>query len=499
MALAMPPFSFVFFIFAGLSIFYNLLAEHKGWRAFLLGWLFGFGYFAAGLYWIGNALLVPGNPFKWVWPLAIAGLPVGLGIFTGLACYAATRLADLKTWTGFFVFAACLVVSELLRGHIFTGFPWNLYGYGWAGHLPMAQSVALIGTYGLTALTILWAALPGFLFATRAPRRIVSVSLLVLITSLNIVYMTGAHRLSTHPTRYRDDIIVRVVQPDIPQEDKWDSEKLARNLEKTVADSTGDFMAGKTYAIIWPETAVSDYVLQDWNAGEFIRSSLFKPGRKAYLISGVLRHAEGENGKPLYYNSLMALDTRLAPVSSYDKSHLVPFGEYIPYQDIIPMNPFVDFSGFTPGPGIGTEKVEGLPPYSGLVCYEVLFPGAVALKSPRPEWIINVTNDAWYGDSPGPYQHLTKAVFRAIEEGLPLARSANTGISALIDPYGRILKTIAYGQNGAIDVPLPYPARQLTGYGNYRDFPLFAVITVVFCFAFFEMRRNKGSHLKVGA
>ncbi len=465
-------------------MFYILLARHKGGYTFFLGWLFGFGYFAVGLYWIGNALLVSGNPFKWVWPLAIAGLPIGLAIFTGLACYAASRIADLKTWFGFIIFSACLMVSELLRGHIFTGFPWNLYGYGWARHLPMVQSVSVIGTYGLTALTILWVTLPGFLFTIRASRRTVSISLLILITSLNVVYMAGAHRLSAHPTEYHDDIMVRIVQPNIAQEDKWSNERLVENLRKTVESSAGNFLPGKKYILIWPETAISDYTLQDLDAGYFIRTSLLMPGQAAYLLSGVLRHA-GADGNTLYYNSLVAFDTNLSAMEIYDKSHLVPFGEYIPYKDIIPMNPFVNFSGFTPGAGVETQNVTGIPPFSGLVCYEVLFPGAVAPQSPRPEWIVNVTNDGWYGDSPGPYQHLTQAIFRATEEGLPVARSANTGISVMIDPYGRTLKTIAYGQNGAVDITLPYPVPELTGYGNYRDLPLFIVLAGIFIFRLF--------------
>jgi apolipoprotein N-acyltransferase len=475
MALSMPPTAWWPLLFFGLSFFYILLSPIKGWRAFFLGWLFGLGYFLVGLYWIGNALLVPGNTFLWVWPLAVLGLPVGLAIFTGAGCWLAARLADLKTWRGYAALIVCLIFVEWLRGHIFTGFPWNLYGYGWAGHLPMVQSVSLFGVYGLTLLTIAWCTLPGFLLASGQSRKVVSFSTIVLLLSLGCFYGWGWNRLNTNPPQSRDDVIVRVVQPNIPQDEKWDRELQVQNLQKIVRQSSADFISGKTYAVIWPETAISDYVAKDKNAADFIRDSIFLPGRHGFLISGVLRHEEDPDGKPRYSNSLVAYDTNLTPVATYNKSHLVPFGEYIPFQKFIPLKPVVQFSGFTPGDGIETQLVSGLPSFSGLVCYEVLFPGFVAEKTPRPEWIINVTNDSWYGDSPGPYQHLTKAVYRAVEEGLPLARAANTGVSAFIDSYGRIESKIGYNKTGYIDVALAKPALNATLYTQHKD--LFVLMT----------------------
>ncbi|MBI2234154.1 MAG: apolipoprotein N-acyltransferase [Micavibrio aeruginosavorus] len=481
MAFAMPPFGLWPLLFAGFSLFYALTAGQTGWRVFLSGWLFGFGYFLVGLLWIGNALLVPGNPFKWVWPLAIAGLPVLMALFTGAGCYTAARLAPLRSWAGFFSFIACIGVAEWLRGHIFTGFPWNLYGYGWARSLSMVQSVSVIGIYGLSALTVAWAALPGFLYAIRAGRKAVSLSLLALITTLNVALMWGMNRLDNNPTVLHDDIIVRIVQPNIAQEDKWSSDKTADNLHALLRASAAEKIPGLTYALIWPETAVSDFLMQNESARDVIRDAVFgnDNGNKTYILSGVLRHALRGEDEPLYFNSLIAYDSRLTPLATFDKAHLVPFGEYIPFQHIIPLDPFVDFSGFTPGTGLQTQSASPLPPYSALVCYEILFPHAVALRQPRPEWIVNVTNDGWYGDSPGPYQHLTKAVFRAAEEGLPVIRAANTGISAAIDPYGRILQKIPYGIASYADIPLPRSHPEATPYARYGDTPFLAILGVV--------------------
>lgn len=494
MALAMPPFGLWPLLFAGFSLFYALAAGQTGWRVFLSGWLFGFGYFLLGLLWIGNALLVPGNPFKWVWPLAIAGLPVLMALFTGAGCYAAARLAPLRSWAGFFSFVACIGLAEWLRGHVFTGFPWNLYGYGWARSLSMVQSVSVIGIYGLSALTVAWAALPGFLYAIRADRKAVSLSLLALITTLNVTLLWGMNRLESNPTALHDDIIVRIVQPNIAQEDKWSGDKTAENLHALLRESAAAKIPGKTYALIWPETAVSDFLMQNESARGVIRDAVFgnDNGNKTYILSGVLRHVlRGEKEEPLYFNSLIAYNSELTPLATFDKAHLVPFGEYIPFQHVIPLDPFVDFSGFTPGTGLQTQGVGPLPPYSALVCYEILFPHAVALRQPRPEWIVNVTNDGWYGDSPGPYQHLTKAIFRAVEEGLPVIRAANTGLSAAIDPYGRVLEKIPYGIAGYVDIALPRSRPEPTPYTRYGDLPVLMILGSVLAASLSVKRRRR--------
>lgn len=471
MALAMPPFLVWPALFLGLAGFYALLAPLRGWRAALAGWVFGFGYFAVGLYWIGNALLVPGNSFKWVWPLAVLGLPVGLALFTAAAAWGATRFSDLKRWSGFALFAAMLCLSEWLRGTILTGFPWNLYAYGWAGILPLAQGVSVVGTYGLTLLTILCCALPGFLIAVQASRRVIVLALLGVIAAGGALYGWGAMRLDQNPTVYDESIMLRIVQPDIAQEDKWRGDKVAENLRRTVAASSAPFIPGKTYLIVWPETAITDFVAQDSNARAYIRENIFAEEDLRFLIAGVLRsRIDEDTGRMRHYNSLITYDYDMVAMATYDKAHLVPFGEYIPFNDIIPLQPFVRFSGFSAGPGLAVQEILGIPPFSGLICYEVIFPGkSVPAHDDRAAWIVNVTNDGWYGDSPGPRQHMVKAVYRAIEQGLPIARSANTGVSVLVDPMGRVLEYLDYGAYGAIDHKFPLAAQHkplFTRYGN---------------------------------
>lgn len=477
MALAMPPVHVWPLLFVGLGIFYSVLAGYRGRQSFVLGWVFGFGYFVAGLYWIGNALLVSGNDFKWAWPLAVLGLPVALALFTGLAAFIATRYADLKTWPGFGVFLAALLVSEWLRGHIFTGFPWNLYGYGWAGVLPMAQSVSVFGIYGLTALTALWACLPGALFAMRARKRTILIVLSFITVTMGGLYGWGVWRLAAHTGTFDDKVILRVVQPSIAQSAKWDSAKTADNFYRTVDAGAQPFIAGKTYVVIWPETAISEGVAQDPNARAMIRDRLFQGNDTRFLMTGILRYGIDARGRRLYYNSLGTFDQDMVPLAMYDKAHLVPFGEYIPFNTMIPLHPIVKFSGFTPGPGLQTQNVLGLPDFGAMICYEIIFSNAVVAKGGGARWVVNVTNDGWYGDSPGPYQHLTMAVFRAIEDGVPVARAANTGISAIIDPYGRILARLPYDAIGAIDQPLPGPAHSATVFAKIGNliFVLFVI------------------------
>lgn len=484
MALTMAPTSWWVLLFPCLSLFYMTLTGARTWRdAAFIGWAFGFGFFLFGLFWISNALLVPGNPFKWVWPLAIAGLPIALAFFTAASSWIVWRFADLKKWDGFVFFCAIIIAGEYARGHILTGFPWNLYAYAWAGTLPMAQMAALVGPYGLSLITLIWAALPGFLIIARFKKTTTAATLIAIVISMMALYGWGAARLHTHPTQFADTApAIRLIQPNIPQADKWDPEKTSLNLQKLIDGLTANPpVTDRPVIAVWPETAISTRLLSIPDVRMAITSSLQLMGRDPLLFSGMLIR-EG-NETPSYGNSLVAFEHDLQPLARFDKAHLVPFGEYIPLQSILPITPFVQFSGFTPGPGPQTLTLPGLesvvPPFSPLVCYEIIFPGAVTDDDERPAWIVNVTNDGWYGNSPGPYQHLAQTMFRAIEEGLPVVRSANNGISAIIDPYGRILTRIPYDKPGSVDVILPATTPKAPFYVVWRNAPVVILLVLI--------------------
>ncbi len=475
---AQAPWHLWPFLFAGLSFFFILLSSEKRWlRAALMGWLFGFGYFCAGLWWIANALLVPGNPFLWVWPLAIAGLPALLAFFTAGASALTIRLASLNRMSGFLFFIAAFSGFEWLRGHIFTGFPWNMYGYAWGNWLALAQTAAIAGAYGLTLLTIFWAALPGFLRIATLSRRAQIVLIATALASFGSCVFYGQMRLAQTPTALDQDVRVVPVQANISQADKWDPEKVFVNVDSMLSLSLPDPQERerKVTFLVWPETALSWDVLANNYVRGALKSTLAAYGRDVYLLTGLLRREPGADSHDRYYNSMVTLDRDLNVISTYDKYHLVPFGEYIPLQNLLPMKPFVRMlEGFSIGPGPQTKKAGNYPSFSPLICYEIIFPHAVTTPpgsgtGAGPAWIVNITNDAWYGDSPGPRQHFSQARFRAIEEGLPVVRAANTGISGIIDPLGRVLADSGINERAAPGGSLPRPLATRPPYARWGD------------------------------
>lgn len=494
---AMPPYGLWPLLLAGFGAYYVLLSNVQGWRTVALGWCFGFGYFGAGLTWIANALLVPGNDYAWVYPLAIAGLPAILAFFTGFASWLARyKQPDAATVGGYLWFCAALGLGEFLRGHVFTGYPWNMYGYAWANFLPVAQLAAFGGSYLLTLATIMWAAVPGYaLLAPRGPA--IKTALLAFVT-FGLVIAGGAVRLDLNPTVLREDIVVRAVQPNIAQEDKWNPRKAPENFSKhLILSQPVKETQDKTTILIWPETAVPFYMMNDTSAQAMLRSILADYEMPVYLVTGLLRREAEAGAAPedeKYFNSLVVLNRDAEPLAIYDKARLVPFGEFIPFQKYVPFGPFVQFAGFEAGPGPRTLDIQSLPPFTPLICYEVIFPGQITDRAgQRPQWLVNITNDAWYGDSAGPRQHFAMALFRAIEEGVPAVRAANTGISGVIDGTGRVLQKIPLFTENNQSVPLPEPLAHPTLFSRFGNGVFIAVWLLLYGTALFLVTRKRNS------
>lgn len=425
--------------------------------ALLLGWSFGFGFFLAGLYWIAAALFVDIAQFWWMVPFAVVGLPAALAIFTALAQLAAFETCErlgLVGSTRILAFAVCWAVAEYLRGHVLTGFPWNLVGYAWAGAFPGAlavlQSASILGIYGLSLLTVTVAALPARLGDLGRGRFHAPLAALLLVA---VAAIGGAWRLAEAPRSNVPGVMLRLVQPSIPETFKNDPRALAQNLQRLLALSASPGAAQAT-AIIWPEAAAPPLLERYPELRQTIAAVIPKGG---LLLTG------GERAEPLQgwpprqvWNSILALDDTGAIIATYDKAHLVPFGEYVPLRGILPIERIAPGIGdFSRGPGPRTQALPSLPPVSPLICYEAIFPGAVIDPAHRPQWLLNVTNDAWYGVSSGPFQHLDIVRVRAVEEGMPLVRSANNGVSAVIDGYGRVLARLDLNAVGVLDAPLP--------------------------------------------
>lgn len=472
-ALGLAPLNITPLLIAALVYLFLNIKNQCVSSAFARSYVFALGYFIPGLYWIGNAMLVEGNPYIWVWPFAVLGLPVALSIFPALAGALFAFIKNDKPAHNIISFAVCFTLLDIARGTLFTGFPWNLWGHGWSGLLPMLQTLSIWGVYGLTFFTLFVAACVAKAAESFSPniwKKSVP-SILALIAIVAVPYGWGMWRLSANPTEYTDKTI-RVVQPNIPQHQKWDSRLISDHFVKALGLSKGaeDF-------IVWPESAFPAFFLDVEPAVNDWKSNI---APHQIVFSGTLR---GED--KTYFNSLVAIDGDAKIINTYDKAHLVPFGEYIPFQQYIPIKPIARFSGFQQGGGVTTQTAGNLN-YSALVCYEVIFTGRVInKKQPAPDILINVTNDAWYGISPGPYQHWLQAVYRAIEEGTPIVRSANTGISGLIDAHGRTIVKTSLFKAEAVTSKLPQRPDNQTIYSrvHYWVFIFFGLIWIIYATA----------------
>lgn len=466
MTLALPPagiFPVVLFCVPGFVALARAAQTKRA--AFLIGWAFGAGYFIVGLYWVSIALFVDIAQFWWVLPLSAVIGPAVLALFYGLIPLLAWRYrADAALHA--LVFAASWAAIEWVRGHALTGFPWNLAGQAWHRVLPVLQLDAALGIYGLTLLTLLWATLP--LFGRRG--------LMVAALAFLIAVGGGAARLWLNPTA-ESGASVRIIQPNIPETLKWDKDEAQRNFAHILSLTALPAQKPVSF-VVWPETAITADLQQSPGLAREIAAH-FPAGAVGLL--GTLRVTEDQQ----YFNSVTFLSTQGDVTGQYDKHHLVPFGEYIPFRAYLDLTPIAaGISGigdFTPGTGPATLPAGGLPAPSPLICYEAIFPGAVARTDARPGWLLNVTNDAWYGRSTGPYQHLEIARLRAVEEGLPLIRAANTGVSAVIDPLGRVLAQAPLGSTGIIDALLPasLPPTIYSRFGDALFFLMLALLAIL--------------------
>ncbi len=473
--LALPPVHALPTLYVGFTgLVWLLPGGLRPLTAFLTGWSWGLGYFVFSLYWIGFAPATFSDSLLWVVPFAAVGLPILLAVFPGVATLAASRLGatPLARVLGL---TLCWAATEWLRGHVFTGFPWNLAGYAWVGSDALAQSAALFGMYGVTVLAVAAAALPAVLAEGSRRRRIAGLALALGLPLM--AWAGGAIRLADAPAPGSDSVPgvgLRIVQANIPQREKWERRFLRHNFDLHLNLSITDRPDWIT-AVIWPETAIP-FDIADERGEDARRSIALVVPRDGLLLTGAPRRGMAPEK---IWNGLTVLDSSGAIRGSFDKFHLVPFGEYMPLRGILPFDKITPGTlDFSPGPGPRTLRLGSLPPFSPLICYEVIFPGNVVAPDDRPSWLLNLTNDAWYGHTAGPHQHLAIARVRAIEEGLPLVRAANTGISAVFDAYGRELGRIDLDTQGILDTVLP-TALPATPYARFGDLLFLVVLLVV--------------------
>lgn len=443
---------------------------------FAAGWWWGFGFFIAGLWWLGAAFLVEADKFAWAMPFGVVALPAFLALFPALG-FGCARLLWPAGATRILVLAAMLGLSEWLRGHVLTGFPWNVYGMMLTGEVHLEQIASVLGLYGLTLLAVAIGASPAVIgTGESAAARWTAPALGA--AALAGLFAFGFWRVPSAPSPLVAGVKLRLMQPNLSQDDKFSAANSAAILDRylelsdraTSPQNPG--LAGVTH-VIWPESAFP--FLLGRTPGALSRIAAALPP-DVTLITGAARAGEALPGeaRPPIYNSIQVVNDEGAILSSYDKVHLVPFGEYLPpilgtVIRAVGLSQFVSVpGGFAAGTRHAAMSIKGLPQAAPLICYEVVFPGEVMPRGVRPGFFLNLTNDGWFGVTSGPYQHFAQARLRSVEEGLPLVRVANTGISAVVDAYGRVLSSLPLGSEGVLDSPLPRSGPP-TVYGRVGD------------------------------
>jgi apolipoprotein N-acyltransferase len=503
-ALAFPPFGFLPGLF-GYGLLMRLWDGADPARplrsAFWRGWLAGLAFFFIATWWVFEAFQVDAKNQGWMGPFAVALLAAGLGLFWGVAGLLYRWLAP-RGVARVLVFTGAFCLLEWLRGHILTGFPWDLAGESWKAGSAASQGAALVGAYGMSWITVAASTALTLVF-DRSPGSRAWIGAAFGAAAIAGLYIYGWARLAQPDAPAADAPVVRVVQADEAEQPSYDLDDLRAIVARYVA-LTASSASRPPAIIIWPEGAIPAAANDYLQPGTWTRAAIdhaMKPGQS--LLIGAYRVEEG-GPAPLYFNTLIALRQTaagLAATGRYDKFHLVPFGEYMPLDSLmggLGIKKLVHVGdGFSAGPRPAPIHPDGMPAVQPLICYESLFPG-LARGGPRPgqraAWIVNVSDDAWFGRTYGPLQHLNLASYRAIEEGLPIVRATPTGVSAVIDAHGRIRPGASLGQGamGVLDQPLP-PALKPTPFSRFGETLFYLMMAMSAAAAMLAGRRARNA------
>lgn len=469
-----------------LPVFYLVLEAAAGRRHGMgRGFAFGYGFFMTGTWWIANALAVDAEQFGWLIPISIGGLSAVMALWFAVFGWLVWWRRSGHAFADVLMFLILWVGVEYARTLGAFGFPWNLLGYTAQLSERLEQLAAVTGTYGLSLLILSVALLPVvWIKPTITQRQRMAYSIVALV-ALILTYGYGMVR--TPQVAGLTDTRIRVVQGNIAQSMKWTPQGRNESIRIHTELSTMQTNAPTPSIIVWEETALPFTLYPDSPWPARVASAL---PASTTLITGAVRADDTKNALHVF-NSAVVITPDGKWVQSYDKHQLVPFGEFVPLRSVLPLDKITPGSvDFSRGAGARTLRADGVPPFSPLVCYEIIFPWLALDKTDRPDWMLNITNDAWYGDTAGPYQHFAMTRMRAIEQGLPVVRAANTGISAVIDPYGRTVRALALGERGIIDQSLPKPLPP-TLYATHAEVPVFIILVMLWIITLWLLRRRK--------
>ena len=502
-ALSMPPLFFLPALFLALPLWVWCLdgAEAgQGWRrffgpAFSIGFFFGLGYFLVAIHWVGAAFFVDGGIMLFFMPFAVLALAAALALFWGFAS-AVAHLFWYHSPFRILVLAIALSVAEFARGHLFTGFPFDLLGYALTANDTMMQFASIVGVYGLTFIATLIAFTPALVWP--ADDRALTARLIPFFAALVVLAAQlgfGQYRLNTIHITERNDMRLRLVQPNIEQADKWRPDarqtvfKRLLSLSETRTDPADTGLTGITH-LVWPESALP-FFLADYPGALVDIAALLPPGTT--LLTGAPRRDVLAGNEGADFNSILAINADGEILSTYDKTHLVPVGEYLPFKSLfraLGLQQFVPGArGWTAGEARRLMQTPTTPAFLPLICYEAIFSGDLGAGISEAQFILNITNDGWFDGSVGPAQLFHHARVRAAEHGIAMVRVANTGITAMIDPLGRLSGSLAPGEMGLIDVNMPQRIAP-TLFSKWTNWPFLLALIFGVGFVMWDKRRT---------
>ena len=485
---SLPPYSYFFinFLTFPLLLIFLILNYKKGkWSSFKIGWMFGFGYFVSNLYWITNSLKFEEN-FKPLIPIALILIPLFLGIFYGLVTFACSFFSLKKKFSSIIIFSFFFSLIEFIRSFVLGGFPWNLIVFSWSDYLPFLQVLSYIGTYSFNLLSITIFLIPTIiLFNYRKGIKAIFLICTTFILLINFLY--GSFIIKSNNKFIQNDLnfVVKIVSPKISINRYFEDESPEKIISELVELSQPNNL--KKTIFIFPEGALSNIYLEDLKNYSYIFSKNYSEKHK--IIMGINSIEDKK-----VFNSMVVLDKDLNILTKYNKNKLVPFGEFLPFENFFfkfglkkITQGYRSFSSDNERKIININNLNFVP----LICYEIIYSGKINKTEENFDLILNISEDGWFGNSVGPYQHFSHSIFRSIEEGKNLVRSANNGISAFINPKGQIINKIKSTERGVIEVKSFDQTRKtlFSSYGNKIFF--YFLIFYISLFFFLKKKENR--------